>query len=72
MKLNKQYPEAETIITECIEEAKDRKETFYRERANIKILQGQNPCSDLKMAYNLCSDEKFKDMIMKEIIQNKC
>ena len=72
LSLSGNHDDALTLISECIDEASYSQDTFYRERANIKTRACMNPCDDLKKAHELCDDEKFKDMIMKEIIQNKC
>jgi tetratricopeptide (TPR) repeat protein len=72
LSLSGEHKDALALISECIDIATYSQDTFYRERANIKIRAGENPCDDLKVAYDLCGDEKFKRMILEEITQNKC
>ncbi len=72
LSLSQENPKALELISECINEATYSKDTFYRERANIRIRAGECPCEDLNIAYKYCEDEKFRNMILEEIKQNEC
>ncbi len=72
LSMNGQDKEARNLISQCIDKATYSQDTFYRERANIKIKADECPCDDLSIALKYSKDEKFSQMIKNEIEKNKC